>query len=148
MRNTLRELVYTKKMERRVPEGECGVRGESGGLSASKSGALWPHKEEATGGGGRDGRLESRRSKVVLERFSSSQEIAATIRVRVDACSYPHAGGVSFTVYVVKPSAREGFSELRRHRYLNHGEDDNHATGPYFRWKIPILVNLIVEDIV
>nr|CAD7569307.1 unnamed protein product [Timema californicum] len=44
-----------------------------------------------------------------------------------DACSYPHAGGVSFTVYVVKPSAREGFSELRRHRYLNHGEDDNHG---------------------
>nr|CAD7261516.1 unnamed protein product [Timema shepardi] len=44
-----------------------------------------------------------------------------------DACSYPHAGGVSFTVYVVKPSAREGFSELSRHRYLNHGEDDNHG---------------------
>nr|CAD7459726.1 unnamed protein product [Timema tahoe] len=100
-----------------------GVRGESGGLSASKSGALWPPS------GGREGEMD------VLNRggrFSSPQEIAATIRVRVcvcgrDARSYPHAGGVSVTVYVVKPSAWEGFSELRRHCYLNHGEDDNHV---------------------
>nr|CAD7604729.1 unnamed protein product [Timema genevievae] len=61
--------------------------------------------------------------------FSDFREVEVKTQPGVlrDARSYPHAGGVSVTVYVVKPSAWEGFSELRRHCYLNHGEDDNHG---------------------